>query len=458
MANATVSYTFTNGTVADGPQVNTNFSDILTWLNNRNAGSDTWGYVKVSSSDANPVDFSSSAATTEVSINNTATDGDPILTFKLSGSQLYTIGVDDSSSDILNIGTTSLTTNVAMAIPSTGSQVRFASGSLGTPSISFISDIDTGAWLSGTNEISVSVGGLLGLKINSNQQTLHAAGLVSVPSIGFTGDIDTGFWSSGANEISAAVGGSVGLTLNANKQLLHGDGTLALPSISIISDPDTGFYLSAENEISTSVGGLLAMKVNSNQQTLHATGTVTVPSVSFTSSTGSGMYLISGNRIGFASNGNLCLDMDSGTSIFATLSIHPSAAAGANLGSATNYWNDVSYKTLTDRGCLPWCDEGVELADGSVVSDTEALLKIKKHENKQTIQGLPMLDYKTFPKKAYKKADDNGVLLPRDENDEPVEGSDGIEMTMMFGVMIGAIKELTLRVKDLEKKNGNKNL
>lgn len=129
----------------------------------------------------------------------------------------------------------------------------------------------------------------------------------------------------------------------------------------------------------------------------------------------------------------------------------PKLTAGTQgLGSAVNYWADVSYKTLTDRGCIPWCDEGVELQDGRVVSDTEALLSIQKHPTKITVHGLPMLDYKTFPKVSYKKAAVNGILIERDENDEPKEGNDGVEMTSMFGIIIGAIKELTLRVKALE--------
>jgi hypothetical protein len=119
----------------------------------------------------------------------------------------------------------------------------------------------------------------------------------------------------------------------------------------------------------------------------------------------------------------------------------PISAASNNLGDATNYWNDVSYKTLTDRGCLPYCDTGVELMDGKTVSDLEAIKSIKKHKTKKTIHGLPMLDYKTFPKKAY---------VPVDKKKHP-KGVEGVEMTMMFGVFIGAIRELTEKVEKLEK-------
>ena len=137
---------------------------------------------------------------------------------------------------------------------------------------------------------------------------------------------------------------------------------------------------------------------------------------------------------------------------FSYATLAPNNAASQNLGDASLYWADVSYKTLTDRGCLGWFDDGVELQDGTIVSDTKALQAIKKHPTKKTVYGVPMMDYKTFPKVSYKKANVNGKDLDRDENDEPINGADGIEMTSMFSIMIGAIKELTNRVKILEEK------
>lgn len=48
MANLAVSNTFSNGTTADAPQVNTNFSDIVTYVNNRNGGGTAWDALTVS--------------------------------------------------------------------------------------------------------------------------------------------------------------------------------------------------------------------------------------------------------------------------------------------------------------------------------------------------------------------------------------------------------------------------
>lgn len=148
----------------------------------------------------------------------------------------------------------------------------------------------------------------------------------------------------------------------------------------------------------------------------------------------------------------------------------PDGAGTKNLGDATDYWGDVSYKTLTDRGCLFDADDGVELQDGRIVSDVEAIKAIQKHPTKLTIQGLPALNYKTFPKKIYRPADKDGKILPRDEDDIPywyedVEdketkkiekvkkiAADGVETTGVISILLGAIKELSNRIETLEKK------
>ena len=51
-----------------------------------------------------------------VEIDNTATDGDPTLAFTLSGTSLFTLGVDDGDSDKFKIGTTAIGTSTSLTI------------------------------------------------------------------------------------------------------------------------------------------------------------------------------------------------------------------------------------------------------------------------------------------------------------------------------------------------------
>lgn len=157
----------------------------------------------------------------------------------------------------------------------------------------------------------------------------------------------------------------------------------------------------------------------------------------------------------------------------------PDDAGNNNLGGSSRYWNDVSYKSLTDRGCLGWFDDGVELQDGSIVSDIEALKMVKRHATKKTIYGVPMLDYSSLPKAVYKRASDHdGTEFARDlETDEPLEyieeifktikdgkgklkkikvgekvrkPQDGAETTALISIMFGAIKELDAKIEALK--------
>ena len=355
-----VTNTFASGATITAAGFNTNFTDVVNYINNRNDGTDEWQLVKVTSSTANCVVIVGSAATTEVSIDNTATDGDPILTWKIGGTTIISMGPDDSDSDIFKVGTTAITTNIAMQIPTTGVQVQFPLGSATTPSVSFIGDTNTGFYSATADRINFSTGGTLRMSVDSTQ--LDVVPIISGPA-----------------------------------------GTFSAPAFTFSADLDTG------------------------------------------------MFRIGANNLGFAAGGTQVLDIQS-TVLLTLVTLTPNGGGALSTGDGTNYWNDISYKSLTDRGCLPFCDDGVELSDGRIVSDTEAIRSIVKHPTKKTIHGLPMLDYKTFPKKSYTLAATAQGLLPRDENDDPIGGSDGVEMTMMFGVFIGAIKELTDRIEVLEKK------
>lgn len=190
-----------------------------------------------------------------------------------------------------------------------------------------------------------------------------------------------------------------------------------------------------------------------------AAGAVGAPSVNFGDSN-TGFYAAATDQIDLSTGGSIRYTWGNAATIIYT-DFWPNGGGNYDSGSATNYWDDVSYKTLTDRGCLGWFDDGVEMQDGSIVTDVEALRRIKKHPTKKTIYGIPMLDYKTFPKGCYKPADKDGELLLRDENDDPYwideEGkkrlaADGVETTYLISLLIGAIKENAKEIDRLNKR------
>lgn len=81
------------------------------------------GYSQVGIGTTSPsevLDVESSDATkTAVDINNTST-GDPLIHFQVSGTSIFSLGVDNSDSDKLKIGTTDLSTGTAITIDANG--------------------------------------------------------------------------------------------------------------------------------------------------------------------------------------------------------------------------------------------------------------------------------------------------------------------------------------------------
>ncbi len=66
------------------------------------------------------VEIENAQTSTCLQISNTAVDGDPYLAFALSGTKVFSIGVDDGDSDKLKIGTTAIGTNTRLTIDSSG--------------------------------------------------------------------------------------------------------------------------------------------------------------------------------------------------------------------------------------------------------------------------------------------------------------------------------------------------
>jgi len=79
------------------------------------------GYVGIgTSSPSNSFEIESAYSADGITIDNTATDGDPHLQFALSGTTKYTLGVDDSDGDKFKIGTSYTSTSTFLTIDASG--------------------------------------------------------------------------------------------------------------------------------------------------------------------------------------------------------------------------------------------------------------------------------------------------------------------------------------------------
>ena len=109
-------------------------------------------------------------------------------------------------------------------------------GTAAAPGIAFETDPNTGIYSPGADQLAVSTGGTQRLTVDTAATTstlpvVHPLGAVGTPSITFTGDLNTGFYrptadtlaavTAGANRLHITSGGLVGIGTSAPADALH---------------------------------------------------------------------------------------------------------------------------------------------------------------------------------------------------------------------------------------------
>jgi len=257
-----------------------------------------------------------------------------------------------------------VTANQNVLIPN--GQLLSGAGGVGAPPVSFDGDADTGMYRVGPNELGIGTGGIIGLRIDSNQdvwldngdlnvngnltvgswafagQLLIQDGAVGTPGLAFDLDTNSGLYRVGNDEIALATAGVQGLRVDSNQdvfvdngdltvsgtvtatsfnfvgQLLSQDGNVAAPGISFAADTNTGFYRIGADDIGVSTGATQAMEIDSSQnvtvpngQIRSSDGVVATPGVAFAADTDTGIYRVAPNDIGFVTGGTLGMRIDS---------------------------------------------------------------------------------------------------------------------------------------------------
>jgi hypothetical protein len=250
-----------------------------------------------------------------------------------------------------------------------------------------------------------------------------------------------------------------GLTVNAADALIKTDIGLdfsiaTAKKFFLDNGSDTYIFCSSANVIQIVSGASSACTINGSYFQIGTDWNLAIPATKkFYLNGGGGDTYISeavDNQIHFYAGNNKSFEVRiNEVDLYVTL--FPSGTT-LSCGGASDYFDVINYKTLTKRGGWGFFDAGVELQDGTIVSDCEAILQLKEDtRGKKTPYGKNIIDQRTLPKVVYSKAKDKlGVDLPRDEKGYAVGGEDGEDVNAMVSIMIGAIKELTSRVKALE--------
>ncbi len=163
------------------------------------------------------------------------------------------------------------TTVDSVAFPS--SSVYFSDGLVGTPSIAFGSDTNTGIYRFAADTLGIATNGVLRFAVSTTAvgatvQLQATDGSAGTPGISFGSDTDTGFYRVGADDFAAVRGASIVYQVNANGvsiasayRLLASDGTVGSPGVQFGNDPNTGFYRDASDQIGIALGGVTAGQI-----------------------------------------------------------------------------------------------------------------------------------------------------------------------------------------------------
>ena len=103
-------------------------------------------------------------------------------------------------------------------------------GSAAAPSFSFDGDPNSGLYSAGADQVAITTGGTARLTTSTTAVTstlpiAHPLGAVGTPSITFTGDLNTGVFSPGADQIAITTGGTGRLFIDSSGRLLAGTST-----------------------------------------------------------------------------------------------------------------------------------------------------------------------------------------------------------------------------------------
>ena len=163
--------------------------------------------------------------TTGMIINNTATDGDPFLAFSLSGTQTFTMGVDDGDSDKFKIGTTAIGTSTAFSMDSSGNVAITGDLTVTGDDITMGTNTSGAALIAdGTNFNPVVISG---------DATIATNGALTIAANAVEGSMLNTNVISGQTALTSAVA-------STDELLISDAGTLKRVDVSLITDAASG--------------------------------------------------------------------------------------------------------------------------------------------------------------------------------------------------------------------------
>lgn len=146
-------------------------------------------------------------------------------------------------------------------------------GAVGTPSYTFTGDLNTGIYSSGADTVDIATNGVQRVSVSTSATTstlpvVHPLGAVGTPSMTFSGDLNTGVYSSGADTVDIATNGvqRVSISTSATTSTLpivFPAGSSSAPGLAFSGDLNTGIYSLGADLFGIATGGTERVRVDS---------------------------------------------------------------------------------------------------------------------------------------------------------------------------------------------------
>ena len=237
--------------------------------------------------------------------------------------------------------------------------ISLSAGAAATPSLFFTGDTNTGIYSPGADQLAISTGGTSRLAVSTTAVSSTLAvdvplGAVGTPSITFTGDLNTGVFSPGADTLALVTGGtnrvhvtsgglvgigttspgfplqigatgSTGIAIDSANSLIHGTfgsgGNLSLRAQLVATAGGGQIYLGGSTRGDGDVNAIVFSNANTEKARLDSSGRLLVGTSTSSMSGGTvqqngNLGIIANNATNVSNNGTLDIVINSDGSCY----------------------------------------------------------------------------------------------------------------------------------------------
>ena len=246
-----------------------------------------------------------------------------------------------------------------------------ANGSVSSPTYSYTGDSSSGWYSLGSSSLGLAIGGVNKLLVNSIVQIGSGAtdtttqlylpnGSAATPACTFTSNTNMGFYRIGSNNLGISLNGVLSLDLNSTRlysinPIYVPNGLVTAPGMAFNANSSTGiYYVASNNAINIANNGVLnaTFENSATPRLALAQGSLAVPSLTFTGATNYGIFYDSGTTsVKFVAGGvntlkltSALTNINTATTISSTCTatIYYASTNGSNTSSAISFTNDVT--------------------------------------------------------------------------------------------------------------------